>query len=724
MGSYIDFNLCANFSQFDTWFHAFCLNYEFPNLEKKYIDKDLPIWRRMDNRYEDFFGSTYEVPLGEYEEQSDEYTIFIYGDHWLSTKDIIFPVFGDFADPFSNISKVNIKCSVADSLYDILSKAYPKATIIDKATSSIGPKDFRHITEDTLAEIFTVLKGNTVDYFIFQDDFSSNLSISVHCEYLQQIANYCKKNNIKYICVASGIDSASLDCTKLITAIGGLSYIIDTDSFLIRMRQVKRKLVMYYRQSYTEDDVVYRNIYGYYDYVYNFIYDSCISRLGLRAYRDKYYISLVYIPVSCPDTYDACFCDGFRRHGSSHTALYGKTGYEDFWDSRNVGGVPYYQYFIGYTIFGGVTNLFMSDGAFLSVIVHTGFSYDLFASEQFKSCCGYEFQSMRAKYADKSIGFYNFVKLHSVTTFPSDGLYDAVAFPMTGAPWLTYTTDDLTYYSEDSFVGVPINFCISRDSYSGTIINAFRSRYGDKVDTYQSIVYGKCASDAYGLYCGGAQAQAQAIQVYLPVTGGIYTTNVGNAYDLSRFNIAMSNSNILYPTKFNNNALSSFRCMMGSTQWENIFLYSQGTKSPIGYEVMTPPTRYAYVLDTPTLLTNYNGNTLVLIATKSSMKSTNLSTTMFPILVSINDTVLDFKAMMCLSDSIFGTLDYLDTGYHNIDGHLYYCVPNGWEGRYFYYGHHFGYFNDTWKNEDVLAEWESIVNYKNMMHTKLIIRLR
>ena len=47
-------------------------------------------WKRLDDRFETLYGSTYEVPLGEFQTYDEPYRVWIYGDSHLQYTGNIF----------------------------------------------------------------------------------------------------------------------------------------------------------------------------------------------------------------------------------------------------------------------------------------------------------------------------------------------------------------------------------------------------------------------------------------------------------------------------------------------------------------------------------------------------------------------------------------------------------------------------------------------------------
>ena len=100
------------------------------------------------------------------------------------------------------------------------------------------------------------------------------------------------------------------------------------------------------------------------------------------------------------------------------------------------------------------------------------------------------------------------------------------------------------------------------------------------------------------------QGIAQNMTVFVPTGDSQPTYTKGNYYYLGMDNTALANSNLLYPTKFNDSNVSNFKILAPDGEWKNIFSKEQGVEAEAEFTCNGRPNNFVYYLTAPTPYTD------------------------------------------------------------------------------------------------------------------------
>ena len=745
--NYIKFYLRDSLKYLDYNIQALAYNYSFPELSNKNVDNNFRKWRRLDNRFNDLFGSTYEVPLGDYKQHTDDIRILISGDRFLQCSSARLHIFDipDISaecDDIGEVSDMKLYVDDLDTMSTILSKAYPNATI-----DLLGEFDKQSKFEADLVQLLDYLNDKIANdkelptHIIFNglEKTYEKFGYDTTYEVYQSILNICRNNHINIVCVLccpnyitkrSYEDIFTLELIKLVNMLSN-SYVVNLYSWL-KSREV----------SYNNAVNFVDSLYGIQmDIAYNYIYDSCFKKLGLDVFRYKYYVSFVDMEIDAPTTMNTI------TKNSNQSYLYFKTAYPKPTSSTNL------NYVTKYGGSEGMLNAFKNSGEFVAVVVHTEYNDALFANEQFQANCNTEFVAENDGYSENGV-LQNLLRLRCYSTDGEQGYYPVPVYPTAGAPWLTISKKNIREYSNYNVPQpyTPIGVWLTRDNYSMTITTNLRPVFDDKLDLYQNVVFGcmdiKPINHVHNLYCGGGSGGlSQDIFVHQNTRTGRLQYTAGNVYDLDMDNIAMSNSNILHTTKFNKSTTSNFRVLASDGIWKDIFVHKQDA-SAVSYPTLGYPEDWAYVLNN---VTDYFSEHSIYPRMSNDCKrlsSKYIKTNGYVNVVGKNELVNECKFsdytqrirvnlnpnMPHNEYSSTGTIphcfvawdDECPAGEVMIGGKKYLSIPCGWEGRLYNYGpEHIGVVNDVWNTESVVDDWErrTTLRKENVIRDKLLIEL-
>lgn len=401
-------------------------------------------------------------------------------------------------------------------------------------------------------------------------------------------------------------------------------------------------------------------------------------------------------------------------------------------NTYNVVGHNMKQNRLIYTKYGepNEENPFKEEGEFIAIAPHTHYSKNLWMCEQGGVCCEKEVKSQTNK--------LNLVKAREVTTtygYGDNPNIDLPIFPGSGCPWFTISEKDKTNYRVEKY---GIKYWFTKDDYSATITLRL-SNGGLTPDIYQSMHFGMMDnfdSDSYRFplfVAGGTQGLQDEIWVYTAVYGGVPTYLTGNSYKLGVMNAAMASNNLLHPCKFNGSETSNFKVMAPDGQWLNIFNMTQDSivKQFFSCGVIYD---WSYMLGMPKFNTKdydtiypwssdcrFTTDSYRIIAPNKEEKANGL---LHDIYVNSKDNYGFYgrlpNAKWCWSKNI-------RAGEVELAGKKYLAVPNGWEGRKYFYEPYSGVVNgyESWRTDDLtMHDLEQMNKYgQNTFSDKLLIRL-
>lgn len=750
--NYIYFNLRDSFKHLDSSIQAFVYNCDCSFAERKNMANNFRKWRRLDNRFTTLFGSTYEVPLGDYKQLDDEYRVLIFGDKFMQCSSTGIPTENHLIDGYPAMIPVTYIDNL-DTMGSIIQQAYPNSSV-----EVVGEftKESTYIAD--IADLWDNLSNkvnNDEDlptHIIFNglENTYNKYGYSITYELLSNILQLCKANNINYVCVLCGQNKTrftynSLHPSEFLSLLNliSYSYVVDTYKWLSERKDVNNYL----------DDV-----YGIQmDITYNYIYDNCFKRAGLDIFRYKYYVSFCNIKIDRTKTADNFFKSGQSRYPRTYEKVIYGTAVPNIYTQNH--------YALKYGNGEGSFNEFKYSGEFIAIVVHTGYNDKLFASEQFQANCSDEY---RYQIDNKTPGgkLLNLLPIRRWYTGNRQkggqnrelGGYAVPTFPLSGAPWLTISEKNVADYKNDEIISyTPIGVWLTRDDSNMTITTNLKPN-ADKLELFQSISFGcmdiKPINHVHSLYCGGGSGGlCQGMEVFEDADLDVYQFlhYEGNVYDLSMDNVAMSNSNLLHPTRFNGSTSSNFKFLSSEGLWKNIFTERQD--AVVTFMPVDDPkqviSQFAYILsdvvrDSEGSHTIYprGSNDAHKISGKYITKQGHVnlegkdeldaveykySSFLQSIYVVLNKSLAHGEA--CIIGSVphcFSSWDYeLPTGEVEIDDKKYLCIPCGWDGRLYNYVPRAGRVNSIWQSNVVVDDWEkwTRLTRDNVIRDRLLIEL-
>lgn len=366
-----------------------------------------------------------------------------------------------------------------------------------------------------------------------------------------------------------------------------------------------------------------------------------------------------------------------------------------------------------------IENPFIDTGEFLAIGAHTLFDENLWMCEQPQITCEKEAyaQFNRQNLLPARDIVYDYGRHDTDIPLPS--------FPSVGCPWFTMSDENKAEF------GNTLTYWFTKNDYSATITYRV-TRPLDLQDVYQSMSFGMmdCVDDAtykFPLFvAGGSGALTQDIWVFGRTTGGMPTHTQGNSYTLDIKNIALSNSNLLYPCKFNGSNVSNFRVLSPEGIWKDIYNMQQDA-TVVHYFSCGSIWNWGYPLNEPKWLetSNLHGaypsradttHTTDTYRIKEKADKLKFSSPFTRVIVYQTDAI-EHK-----ENGIYGMLpsNYMSwsktmpSGEVTISGKKYLSVPNGWDDRLRKYPTKVGVVvNDDWENKKVLNHFD-----KEQLHNK------
>lgn len=373
-----------------------------------------------------------------------------------------------------------------------------------------------------------------------------------------------------------------------------------------------------------------------------------------------------------------------------------------------------------------IENPFIDTGEFLAIGAHTLFDENLWMCEQPQITCEKEAyaQFNRQNLLPARDIVYDYGRHDIDIPLPS--------FPSVGCPWFTMSDENKAEF------GNTLTYWFTKNDYSATITYRV-TRPLDEQDVYQSMSFGlmDCVDDAtykFPLFvAGGSGALTQDIWVFGRTTGGMPTHTQGNSYTLDIKNIALSNSNLLYPCKFNGSNVSNFRILSPEGIWKDIYGMQQDA-TVVHYFSCGSIWDWGYPLNEPKWLeaSNLHGaypsrtdttHTTDTYRIKEKLDKLKFSSPFTRVIVYQTD-IIEHK-----ENGIYGMLpsNYMSwsktmpSGEVTISGKKYLSVPNGWDGRIRYYPTEVGVVvNDKWQNKTALAQFDTAQSHDKFDNKMLI----
>lgn len=735
-------------------------------------------WRRLDDRLNTLYGSTYEVPLSNFNTFSDSIILWVYGDNHLqnacnrSFRQYIIPIEKQKVLP-NRVTPEYYKYDLIEygdistdegllTIMDIVSASYPSSTVVTSGNFSTltfeadDDNNLQRLYDDLYSSIGTANQPTHILFNGIERYVRSVGEISAKSK-LHAILSLCLANDIRYVAVS---DIFYSDYSLLSSLIPTNNYIDLADWFFERDTNPECRAGFSFSTDKEAFDYLTAGNFStvYSDVVYNYICDTALDKLFIPVHRDKYYVSFVNHNIS-GGSYDSYANGGIDGKSVKFAKGYGadKSKYSDV---KVVQEIPLIErWWLGK--YGGLDspNLFKDTGEFFAVIIHTGYSYKLWANQQFQAntCAEYTHQTGDSE----TINVLPFRKYLTGARLHEDGSVQGACYPCTGAPWFVMNSNNKSAYNisyPDGDSNVIIDYWLTfPDNYSCTMSLKVRSpRIETKLlNNWQSISFGKLSvtetqNYSFPLFCGGGSlGLVEDIYVYTPINGGPKRHYEGNTYTLDFNNFAMSNSNILHPTRLYGGTTSNFKVLSVEGEWKNIFAHEQPA-SVHRYPDPGPPPDYCIVLDPVVFRCTHKHNHLPndhdtrwLTSTKKVntfgynselsrdyLKSTNLiSTNFIPVHVYLNpynDHLESMSYGTILGAYALYDLDAPIGEYRAEDGKEYLIMPCGWEGRLYDYKFRHSVINDIWESDVVVKEYESFIltQTKNLINDRLVIRIK
>ena len=692
-------------------------------------------WEQLDDRYATdytFFGHTYEVPVSEFDKK--EGSCLLVTDTWMCSQNAYVKIgnrfrydegfSGDSIDGGGSLLYTNYGHKLANTLDAIFN----------------GHVLTRHHNQNTLDAVISDMKylndlPSGKKYMIFngvEGSLALGDSADVVVSKLQYIGRLCHAYGVRCLCVFTPTLAMCKDMDIYLSVINRQFKYIETLNVLSFMYCDYNIASVDNIRDYIHDII--KDNY-YYITVYNNI-KYYITYKFLSAYRDRYYLSLVYVDIDAssygklnrlvgkydptldakdpnrksryvyPDTYFNKYCtDYLHRNDQSIRSKY--TDNSEYLD------------------------LFKNKGEFIALCVHTDYNRKLFACEQKQANCSDEWKKTRESYGVSTL--LNLLKFRRIGRGRSEDRLNSACYPMTGCPWLTISNEDKQLFINGIDVFKEKVYLTRTDNSSVAITVNVHTNTGVP-DCYQSVSCGVLKKEKTNNYllplfvAGGTQGISCDVYSFYPSSGGTRTYISGNVYDLSIQNICGSNSNLLHVTRFNNSSSSPFKFLSPEGLWKNVFVHAQSS-SVVNYPSLGPTPDHAIklsnILDVDASYTTiyphippscksigskYVGMLGMSNTTgKDDAPEYRYSSYMPEIRVvsSMIDNHNEGVIYGCLPNQ-FAFWDFeLPCGIVNMSGKRYLAVPNGWIHRLKHYNFpNFAIINDIWDTESVVDNWE------------------
>lgn len=685
------------------------------------IDDNEIMWECVDDRFNSFYGATFEVPLSKYKihNYADRYTgkkVEFIGDRWLYSDKIVY-----------EYQSVKYTCDYKNTVFDALFECSLDVPNYDGETYKHSDfYSWASADSEYKATLISLLENymsnadeeNLPSYIVF-NGVEGELELGTTAEEIifeiNKFFNWCDKNKIKPLLIFTYNKSVASnrlnDYLKITSKIDKLKSFSFYD-WLYDHTENKIGINKYIIENL---DITER----YTKFVYDLFKRKIISLLFTDAYRDSFFVSMMYRAIT-DGSYGEYLSNAINRKKAklnadgAETTMYNKLGNS--------------------TTFSGI-NAFKANGEFIAIGVHTLYTENAWFNEQPQINCNSEFVNILNK---------NIANLLDIEYYPPNTPHlskycDYALYPGTGCPWLTVSGKNKEDYKSPLTNTYKLTVYLTKTDFSGTISIRMSNEYNDNVphSAWQSVEFGKLSdneiNDIFPLYVGGGTTGLSDDVWYI-----IQQVNLlGNLYDLDITNVCMSNSTILHPTKFNGADISNVRILGSDGIWENVYNHQQ-TASTQSYPSMAKfPPDMASVLNNIT--DAYDSNACVLpianvyghsIQYTDSLSEVKKEHKMFlyPIEFALNKTnnknlmsvgqVVDCYAMFGV-DLVDGEIEY--------DNHLYLSIPCGWKERLWNYNFHkLGIVNDEWEFEQIVKDYEMLNQplANKTINTRLLIRLR
>ncbi len=377
----------------------------------------------------------------------------------------------------------------------------------------------------------------------------------------------------------------------------------------------------------------------------------------------------------------------------------------------------------------GGLNPFQDTGEFIAIGLHTLYDENLWMCEQGQITC--------EKEATEQVNRQNLENMHYYYLsggVEREGASSYISFPGSGCPWLTLSDKNKKDYITHN---TPIKYWFTKTDTDATITYTIHG-WGDKIPRWSSISFGmmklfKNENYQFPLYvAGGNQALTQQVFRLASTHSGRYSFQFANTYCLDMSNIALSNSNLLYPTKFNHSEVSNFRILAPDGEWKDIFTKEQLAVIEAEF-TCGRATNYTYALQEAKPYTDkhcgipfcsefdYMTDTYRIKEPYNKLKS---SASINDIVVVMNNNVPynTSGVMGIIPNTFYSWSQTLPTGEITIEGKKWLSVPNGWENRKKHYRTYNSPVNLT-DNDDVLAQDETDNSINKLFVHNILIPL-
>ena len=377
----------------------------------------------------------------------------------------------------------------------------------------------------------------------------------------------------------------------------------------------------------------------------------------------------------------------------------------------------------------GGLNPFKDTGEFIAIGLHTLYDENLWMCEQGQITCEKEATEQVNR---QNLGDFHYNCSYNGSSYGGQSPY--LSFPGAGCPWITLSDKNKKdYITHDT----PIKYWFTKTDTDATITYTIQG-IGDKIPRWSSISFGmlklfKNENYQFPLYvAGGNQALTQQIFRWVQMHSGSYSFQYINTYCLDMSNIALSNSNLLYPTKFNHSEVSNFRILAPDGEWKDIFTKEQLAVIEAEFTCGTA-TNYTYALQEAKPYTDehcgipfcsefdYMTDTYRVKESYNKLKS---SASINDIVVVMNNNI-PYNAggvMGIIPNTFYSWSQTLPTGEITIEGKKWLSVPNGWENRKKHYRTYNSPVNLT-DNDDVLAQDETDNSINKLFVHNILIPL-
>ena len=377
-----------------------------------FLATDLTNWEYIDDRYNSFYGSTFEVPVEDYKIDEDfKDKIVIIGDNYLiedkytyNTNYITDIYYADDI-PVNKTREYELK-----SFQKVLSTVYPNATIERVAGANL---------DDVINYLMSGI-DNLPNYLIFNGAESTFVTTGTSSDVVNKlniINKICQSNDIKALLIYTPkrdiIDLGNNDWYNVFSYSYTNIEILDLWRWLENHFELDNQLTWKNIQNkisaMTDDKNPCISDNGYSQVIHNRIKKAVINDF-FDLHRSCFYISFQYTKVT-KDTYknavqyhkhtyeSAIFG---RKYTGAGTAIPGDDNAAlsteiDEYDSvvalRDV-----HAHFITKYGTDNSWNLFCNTGEFIALSVHTSYEEDRFMAQQFQVNCNEEYQYARGDY--------------------------------------------------------------------------------------------------------------------------------------------------------------------------------------------------------------------------------------------------------------------------------------------------------------------------------------